>query len=235
MTIETRCRPSDCREMPQDPFVGVRDDVKANLEQAELLLESYKRLAQTTTTSSPEVVQTLEDLDQVLEDITADVADLEDSVEIVSDDPAKYNVTTTELERRRGFIQNIKRECERIRSAARPQNPFKSAADPAGEDDDAGHDDDAGTEEDRRQEQLYQEQMMQQQDDQLDSVFHTVGNLRMQARDMGQELGTQAEMLEEFEIAADRSASRLRRGMKNLEEFIKKNEVSFVWQALYRV
>lgn len=211
--------------MASDPYSSVRDDVKSSLEQAALLLESYKRLSQTSSPFSPEVVQTLEDLDQVLEDIAADVADLEDSVAIVAEDPAKYNVSTTELERRRGFIQNAKRDCERIRVDARPSNPFKSARDD--DDDDEGGDgpEDATSAEDRQQEQIYQEQLMQRQDEQLDSVFHTVGNLRMQARDMGHELGTQAEMLEEFEVAADRSANRLRRGMKSLEEFIKKNEV----------
>ncbi|BFZ54322.1 hypothetical protein PYCC9005_001356 [Savitreella phatthalungensis] len=216
-----------------DPFVSVREDVRASLEQADLLLESYVRLSGGAgKTNAPEVVQTLEDLDQVLEDIAADVEDLEESVRVISADPQKYNVSDTELERRRGFVQNVKCDLDRIRAEAKPQrstkdNPFRSSEDGDDLDEDGlegGRD--QGNAEVRAQEQMYQDQLMERQDEQLDSVFHTVGNLRMQARDMGEELGNQAEMLDEFEIAVDRSTSRIKRGIKSLEEFVRKNEDS---------
>ncbi|KAB8292120.1 hypothetical protein EYC80_007865 [Monilinia laxa] len=47
-------------------------------------------------------------------------------------------------------------------------------------------------------------QMLKQQDEQLDSVFHTVGNLRQQADDMGRELEEQTGMLQDVETVTDR-------------------------------
>ena len=41
-------------------------------------------------------------------------------------------------------------------------------------------------------EELYQQTLMQNQDEQLEDVSYTVGNLRQQAREMGEELDDQA-------------------------------------------
>lgn len=203
-----------------DPFLTVREDVQANLEQANLLLESYQRIAKTSAPDSSEVLQTLEDIDQILEEIDTDIEDLQAAVNAISSDPARYNLSQTEVEKRRGFLSNVRSECNRLKQQARPpsetQNPFSSPEDK--------QDENAETQEAREQEEMYQQQIMNEQDIQLDSVFHTVGNLRMQANTMGQELGEQAEMLEEFENAVDSSANRLKKGMKRVEIFLKRNE-----------
>lgn len=208
----------------EDPFITVRDEVKANLEQADLLLESYHRLIKSSAPDSTEVTQTLEDIDQILEDIDVDIVDLQEAVDIISGDPEKYNLSGAEVEKRRGFLANVRSESSRLKSQARPasasnsNNPFTS---PEDEPESA-----AQTEEDRAQEELYQQQILEEQDIQLDSVYQTVGNLRLQANTMGQELGEQAEMLEEFETAVDQSANKLKKGMKRIEIFLKKNEDS---------
>lgn len=204
----------------EDPFVSVRDDVQANLEQANLLIESYQRIVKTSAPDSAEVLQTLEDIDQILEDIDTDIEDLQEAVDVISSDPTRYNLSQTEVEKRKGFLNNVRSKCSNLKAQARPpgstQNPFSSPDDQIEES--------AETQEAREQEEMYQQQMMNEQDIQLDSVFHTVGNLRMQANTMGQELGEQAEMLEEFENAVDQSANRLKKGMKRIEIFLKKNE-----------
>jgi member of the syntaxin family of t-SNAREs len=69
-----------------------------------------------------------------------------------------------------------------------------------------------------------QMEMMQEQDEQLDGVFRTVGNLRMQAQDMGRELEDQAGMLEEVDTLADRVGGKLQNGVKKVGYIIKKNE-----------
>lgn len=205
----------------EDPFLTVRHEVEANLEQANLLLDSYQRISQTSAPDSAEVLQTLEDIDQILEDIETDIADLQESVDVVSKNSEKYKVSPKEVEKRRNFLTNIRAESERLRSQAHPvghKNPFSSADDPQ------RTKEDEPSEEDRQQEELYQQQIMEEQDIQLDSVYNTVGNLRQQANIMGQELGEQAEMLEEFENAVDKSANKLQQGMKRVEIFLKKNE-----------
>lgn len=73
-------------------------------------------------------------------------------------------------------------------------------------------------------EQQQQVHMMAEQDTQLDSVFHTVGNLRQQASDMGRELEEQAEILDTTDALADRVGGRLGTGMKKMGEVVRRNE-----------
>jgi t-SNARE syntaxin family protein len=73
-------------------------------------------------------------------------------------------------------------------------------------------------------EQQQQVQMMAEQDQTLDSVYVTVGNLRQQARVMGRELEEQGEMLAETDGLADRVGGRLQSGLKTMGTVIKKNE-----------
>lgn len=73
-------------------------------------------------------------------------------------------------------------------------------------------------------EQQQQVSIMREQDQHLDGVFQTVGNLRRQADDMGRELGEQAEMLEVVDNVADRVGGRLQTGMQKLRYVIRKNE-----------
>lgn len=71
------------------------------------------------------------------------------------------------------------------------------------------------------QQQLH---MMAEQDTTLESVFHTVGNLRQQADHMGRELEEQAEMLETVDGLADRVGGRLQTGLKSMGTVIRRNE-----------
>ena len=73
-------------------------------------------------------------------------------------------------------------------------------------------------------EQEQQLEMMHQQDEALDGVFQTVGNLRQQANDMGRELEEQVEMLDDVDTVADRVGGKLQTGMKKVGWVIKQNE-----------
>jgi hypothetical protein len=66
--------------------------------------------------------------------------------------------------------------------------------------------------------------MMREQDEHLDGVFQTVGNLRRQADDMGRELEEQVEMLEVVDELADRVGGRLATGMDKLKYVMRRNE-----------
>ena len=72
-----------------------------------------------------------------------------------------------------------------------------------------------------RQRQL---EMMEEQDQQLDGVFRTVGNLRQQADDMGRELEDQSEMLKDVDTLADRVGGKLQQGARRIGHVIRKNE-----------
>lgn len=66
--------------------------------------------------------------------------------------------------------------------------------------------------------------IMHEQDEQLDEVFQTVENLRMQADDMGRELEEQGEILEAVDNLADRVGGKLQTGIQKVGWVIRKNE-----------
>ena len=73
-------------------------------------------------------------------------------------------------------------------------------------------------------EQQRQTELMHEQDEQLDGVFRTVGNLRQQANDMGRELEDQAVMIDEVDTLADRVGGKLNNGMARIRHIVRKNE-----------
>lgn len=76
-------------------------------------------------------------------------------------------------------------------------------------------------------EQQRQVEMMAAQDQQLDGVFRTVGNLRQQADTMGRELEDQAVLLDDVEGLADTVGGKLASGMKRIRTIVRKNEGEF--------
>lgn len=73
-----------------------------------------------------------------------------------------------------------------------------------------------------------QQELMADQDLALEGVSRTVGNLREQAHEMNRELEEQREMIEEVDRDAERVESKLKRGVKDLNGFIRKNEGIFM-------
>lgn len=65
---------------------------------------------------------------------------------------------------------------------------------------------------------------MQEQDQQLDGVMHTVLNMREIATVMNDELQDQSMLLDDLDEHVDRTSGRLQKTMKRMNKFIKDNE-----------
>lgn len=205
-----------------DPFTAAQSDLLSLLHQTRPLLTSYLRIRSSASSStSPELVEARTELSANLSDLTVDLQDLHDSVRAVEGDPYKFGLDVAEVSRRRQLVEDVSREVEAMQRqleqtvAASHHNP--ALADP-GEFDENGDDDYGEWEEQRQME------MMHEQDEALDGVFQTVGNLRMQADTMGRELEEQAELLEETENITDRVGGKLGAGMKRMRSVIESNE-----------
>lgn len=92
--------------------------------------------------------------------------------------------------------------------------PSPSAFDPDSPDDDA-----YGAFEQQRQAEI-----MHEQDEAIDGVFKTVGNLRQQADDMGRELEEQVELLEDANQITDRVQGKIQNGIRKVGWVIKNTE-----------
>ncbi|KAI8952244.1 SNARE domain-containing protein [Xylaria longipes] len=233
----------------EDPFLQVQQDVLTQMQYARPLFASYLRIRSLSSTpaQSPEVASARSDLESALSTLAEDLADLVESVRAVESDPSHYGLSAHEVSRRKKLVDEVGGEVEDMReelarqtatlasSSSGPSGSRAAAAARAAANDDLpppsafaidddnsaqGGDDDNYAEFEHQQ----QLQMMREQDQQLDGVFVTVGNLRRQADDMGRELEEQHEMLEHVDTLADRVGGRLQTGMQKLGYVMRRNE-----------
>ena len=218
--------------MSQDPFLSAQADILDLLKQSRPLLQSYLRIrSSASSANSPELVEARHELENTLTDLGADLQDLVDSVRAVEGDPFKYGLDHAEVNRRKKLVADVGQEVEDMHQqmsstvAAADRRRSASLAHPnTFEDEDpltGSHEDDDGYGEWEEQRQM---EIMHEQDEALDGVFQTVGNLRRQADDMGRELEEQAEMLEETENITDRVSGKVAKGMKGIKVVIERNE-----------
>ena len=209
-------------------------DVLSQLQSTRPLFSSYLRIRSlTTTATSPELASARSDLESALGALAEDLADLVESVKAVEDDPSRFGLSHAELARRKRVVQEAGGEVENMRSelSKAVQAGGGSRAGRGGAASDlpdpssfAIADGEAGDDYAAEFEQQQQAQLMRDQDEHLDGVFQTVGNLRRQADDMGRELEEQREMLEVVDELADRVGGRLQTGMDKLKYVIRHNE-----------
>lgn len=154
-----------------------------------------------------------------------------ESVKAVEHDPYKFGLEIDEVERRRRLVKDVGDEIANMRDELKhtiqdAQNKGKAAANG-----DMLPDPDSFEDEDNYAafEQERQLEMMHDQDEALDGVFRTVGNLRQQADDMGRELEEQGEMLNDVDEVADRVGGKLQTGLQKVGWVIKKNEGMALW------
>lgn len=220
-------------------------EVLNTLETTRPLYASFLRIRSLTNSpSNPEFQQSRTELESTLTDLRADLADLVESVRAVELDPYRYGLELDEVERRRKFVADVGAEIEAMagevaKSVVEQQDQethqrkrsSHMLPNPAEFDTLAGVDaDDTAERGDyySAYEQQRQVEMMSNQNEQLDGVFRTVGNLREQADTMGRELEDQAVLLDDVDHLADRVGGKLANGMKRIGTIVKKNEGVFV-------
>lgn len=214
----------------EDPFLQVQADLLANLDAARPLFQSYLRIrSSASSASSPELREARTELEHTLQDLSADLADLIESVKAVEKDHYRYGLEIEEVQRRRELVSDVGREVEEMHQELR-QTVSDSKGKASAHGDSLPHPDNFDSEEEEAQdgygdfEQQRQMEIMAEQDEALEGVFKTVGNLRMQADTMGRELEEQAELLDDVDNVADRVGGKLQTGLKKIGYVIRKNE-----------
>lgn len=152
----------------------------------------------------------------------------------IEQDPYRYGLELEEVQRRRKLVDDVGDEVEQMHqelqqavSNAAPGDalPNPTEFDAALEEEERGRSRGSGGDDYyASMEQQRQSELMHEQDEQLDGVFRTVGNLRQQADDMGRELEDQAVMIDEVDSLADRVGGKLSNGMSRIKHIVRKNE-----------
>ncbi|CEJ60446.1 Putative SNARE domain protein [Penicillium brasilianum] len=213
-----------------DPFLQVQADVLATLQTSRPLFSSYLRIRSLAKSpNNPELNQSRTELETTLTELTADLDDLVESVRAIEQDPYRFGLELDEVQRRRKLVDDVGGEIEQMRTelaqavsvAPVPELPNPTEFDAALDEEEGGG---RGDDYYASLEQQRQTELMHEQDEQLDGVFQTVGNLRQQANDMGRELEDQAIMIDEVDTLADRVGGKLNNGMARIRHIVRKNE-----------
>ncbi|OQD74407.1 hypothetical protein PENDEC_c011G05124 [Penicillium decumbens] len=219
---------------PTDPFLQVQADVLSTLQSSRPLFSSYLRIRSLTKNpSNPELKQSRSELESTLSELSADLDDLVGSVRAIEQDPYRFGLELEEVQRRRKLVDDVGAEVEKMREEL--QAAVSHAPDPADLPNPTEFDAALDEEEHRgddyyaSMEQQRQVELMNEQDEQLDGVFRTVGNLRQQANDMGRELEDQAVMIDEVDTLADRVGGKLTNGMARIRHIVRKNEAALIF------
>lgn len=224
-----------------DPFLTAQSDILTLLTQSRTALSSYLRIRRSASSAkTPELIEARQDLEDNLTDLSTDLQDLVDSVKAVEGDPYRYGLDIDEVSRRRKLVSDVGAEIQSMRQrvaqtvdeadakqqSLRHPDDFLDENDPLAA---GGGQDDGYT----QWEEQRQMEIMHEQDEALDGVFATVGNLRAQADTMGRELEEQAEMLTDAEVITDRVGGKLKQGMKGIRVVIERNEGEFFSTAFF--
>lgn len=184
------------------------------------LFASYLRIRSlSTNASSPELASARSELESALSSLADDLADLVASVQAVESEPAQFGLSAHEVTRRKRLVQEVGGEIDDMHDELAKRVDASDLPDPNAFAIDGDVDDNYA-----EFEQQQQMEIMHEQDQHLDGVFQTVGNLRRQADDMGRELEEQREMLEDVDNIADRVQSRLAVGVQKLGHVMRQNE-----------
>ena len=238
---------------PSDPFLEVQSDVVRELSTTRTLFSSYLRIrtlaASRPAAKSEELASARADLEGTLGTLSADLADLLESVAAVESDPYRFGLDVAEVQRRRGFVREVGDEVDGMRrelagagagagdniaattgggavaeGGRGRKNQQNQQSLPSLREFEDGEDEGDGEDNYAEFEAQQQMQMMREQEQDLDGVFRSVGVLRNQAEDMGRELEEQGGMLDEVDTLADRVGGKLQTGVKKVGEVIRKNE-----------
>ncbi|KAI3654044.1 hypothetical protein MP228_000763 [Amoeboaphelidium protococcarum] len=215
--------------MADDPFYIVKDEVQKSLNN---LQQQFSRLA---NLKGPQASHVREEITSQLKTIEWDIQDLEETVRIVESNPAKFRLTTAEVTSRRSFVEQCKSTLDRMHKQIQQQQQQQSASTKqqqsnANFNNNGSFKQGAGgantnnavnsmIQNEGDQQQLF----MQRQDEQLDSVLHTVVNIKNIANTMNTELDDQQILLDRLDEKVDSSGNRLRAAQKRLDQLLKAN------------
>lgn len=214
-----------------DPFVIVQEDVVAAYEQAETLLASWRKLKgkKRSPQEENEFEYLSDELFSTIKSLKSDLDDLKETIDIAQESPEDYGLSSKDLETRRVFVSSKRKavdEMHRVLSD-KPQKQTKPKAATATTitTRQVGHHavdfSDSQQQQHNQHSQQQQQMLIEQQDEHLDSMVHTVRNLHGIAGTMNTELDDQAILLDEMDNLMDSTQNKLDSARKKVEKFLR--------------
>ncbi|GEQ67508.1 hypothetical protein JCM33374_g1173 [Metschnikowia sp. JCM 33374] len=203
-----------------DPFNEVEEDCWAQIQALQGLVASTKHISEERKldfqNDYQELAETLEDLRQ--------------AVHISESNPSQFSLTSADIANRKQILDQLQNKIQDIHDAwtDRVSNPHRprevtTMSNRISQDTDSSNPFADDQRLDREFNSFQQQEMIQSQDLQLDSIHQTMQNLNQQAALMGNELEDQGYMLDDLDNEMDTVGNKLQRGLRRVNYVIEKN------------
>ncbi|XP_065197854.1 syntaxin-6-like [Sycon ciliatum] len=220
----------------EDPFFSVKKDVQQSLSNAQSLYSRWQGLLNDSSKAGGQECEWVaNELRNGLKSIEWDLEDLTETISIVESNPSKFRLTPQEIDQRKAFIygtrDDVKQMKEHLSSAQAKSKVEQSArknlmGNSSGKKtkdrytrlDNALEDDNQEFIESHQQQQQVE---MERQDEQLEMVGQSVKVLRNMGEQIGGELETQNQMLDEFGDEIDQTQSKLDSTLMRMEKVLR--------------
>lgn len=204
-----------------DPFNEVEEDCWQQIR----ALEEFSAL----TTEISEDAKL--DFRNIHQELVETLNDLRQAVVISESNPAQFNLNSLDIASRKQILAKLLSKVQKldddwtVRQSSRPKlREVTTMSNRISQDNTSENPFDERNRIDLEFNQLQQQEALQQQDLQLDSIHQTMQNLNQQANLMGSELEDQAYMLDELDQEMDSVGNKLQRGLKRVNYVIEKNK-----------
>lgn len=228
----------------EDPFFVVKDEVMRALTKTRGLYERWQTTQQGMEFRSPEEQEWgATELKNSLRSIEWDLEDLEDTVQIVEKNPTKFRIDGAELAVRRGFIESTREEVAGMKE--RLTNPDSKADRLQPPESPMGGETGGVTKYSRLSSVAdsphregfivnleQQQETMRRQDETMDIMADSMGNIRDMSHHIANELDEQAVMLDEFGAEIEHADSRMDATMKKMAKVLHLSDDRRQWMAI---
>lgn len=203
-----------------DPFNEVEED---SWSQVKAIQKFINETNQITEESKIDFTNNYQELEETLED-------LKQAVHISETNPEQFELSSSDIADRKQIlhklsttIKNLERDWNDKIHNPKKLREITTMSNRISQDDDNGPFGDENRI-DREFNQYQQQEMINSQDLQLDSLHRTMQNLNQQATMMGSELEDQTYMLEDLDQEMDVVGNKLQRGMRRVRWVLENNK-----------
>ncbi|XP_074733048.1 syntaxin-6 isoform X1 [Strix uralensis] len=234
----------------EDPFFVVKGEVQKAVNTAQGLFQRWTELLQDPSIATREEIDwTTNELRNNLRSIEWDLEDLDETINILSANPRKFNLDATELGIRKAFITSTRQVVREMKdqmsnssmqALAERKNRQALLGESGSQSWSAGPDKYSRLDRELQlanshfieEQQAQQQLIVEQQDEQLELVSGSIGVLKNMSQRIGGELEEQAVMLDDFSHELDSTQSRLDNVMKKLAKVSHMTSDAFLFMLL---
>ncbi|CEH14555.1 SNARE protein TLG1/Syntaxin 6 [Ceraceosorus bombacis] len=213
--------------MATDPYHSFAAELRNSLRSAQELAGTYSKGSASSTNTDTDSQRAAHDaLVDALEALEADIADVRESVNVVSRSPERFGLDEQELGNRRRFVKDCEEQFKRLSKVPgeRPTTTRKYAPDAGDADADLERGASRGDDDVEAFEREQQQSLLAQQDNTLSLIGRSLTSLRTQASAFGTEIAEQVELVGALDSEVDTSQSRLKRAMGRLDEIARRSD-----------